>query len=941
METLITSEVAVAYTHCPRKAFLLLQTASPPPPHEYESLCRARGKSHRERYLARLRRDGHEVVGYDRDGLGAGHRYLVGVDLRAGDLSASCDVVVRIDHDPSPEGHFYCPQVVAGTYSITEDQRFALAFAGHALGLIRGRPPVNGQIITLDGVAHKVDLADDRRKIASVLNEVREIVNQDSTAPPVILNRHCPLCPFRAECRAKAEADDDLSLLDRMTPKVIRRYHKKGIFTVNQLSYLFRPRRRRRGANTSPAFKLELQALAIRTGKIYLQKPPGIVRKPVELFLDIEGIPDEQFHYLIGLLVRRGDERTEHSFWADSMEDEPRIWDELRALLDADPEAPIIHYGSYEPRAIARMGQRHGTDVATYLRRMVNLNEEIFGRVYFPVRSNGLKDIGAFLGASWAEPNASGLQSLVWRHRWEEAHDDGLKEKLRRYNREDCDALVLLYDELARLGGPTTSADPRVDFADRPKQVATEAGAKVHAKFAEILKSAHGSYEANRITVRKSGRLRVTDQGERTGGRKRRQAYRRIMPTRADRVVAVAKKRVCPEHRGRRLRPIGDPVERYQIDLRFSKKGCKRVVTRYTGTMVYCTKCYRSFVPPAIARLNRRLFGHGFMAWVVYQRVVLRLPYRVIVTVTEDLFGEQISKDSVLRLIGEMADHYRPCDERSLRRILESPFIHVDETRLNIQGSDQYVWVLTDGRHVVLRLTATRETTMIRELLSDYEGVLVSDFYAGYDGVECRQQKCLVHLIRDLNDDLWASPFNAEFEGFVLAVRDLLVPMIEAVQEGATKARRLAKFLPTVDAFYASHITSVAYKFDVTQTYQKRFERYRDSLFTFLSLDGIPWNNNTAERGLRQLAVQRKISGAFCAGPASNYLRLLGIAQTCRFQEKSFLKFLLSSGMDVDAFRPGKRLRISKPVGTPASARGADGVNRRPELDPGKAGPDG
>jgi len=44
------------------------------------------------------------------------------------------------------------------------------------------------------------------------------------------LNRHCPLCPFRADCRARAESEDDLSLLDRMTPKAIRRFHKKGIF---------------------------------------------------------------------------------------------------------------------------------------------------------------------------------------------------------------------------------------------------------------------------------------------------------------------------------------------------------------------------------------------------------------------------------------------------------------------------------------------------------------------------------------------------------------------------------------------------------------------------------------------------------------------------------------------------------------------------------------
>jgi hypothetical protein len=61
-------------------------------------------------------------------------------------------------------------------------------------------------------------------------------------------------------------------------------------------------------------------------------------------------------------------------------------------------------------------------------------------------------------------------------------------------------------------------------------------------------------------------------------------------------------------------------------------------------------------------------------------------------------------------------------------------------------------------------------------------------------------------------------------------------------------------------------------------------------------------------------------------GPVSNYLLMLGIAQTCRFQDKSFLKFLMSGGLDVDAFKSGKRLRISKPTGTPPpSGVGADG----------------
>ena len=244
----ITTEIAVAYTHCPRKAFLLLNASSPPLPHEYDCLCRDRGKSHRERYAYQLSRDGHEVANCDQEGLGSGHRYLVGVELRASDLSASCDVLVRLDHDSSPEGHSYSPQVFAGMYSVTDEHKFALSFMGYVLGMIRGNPPGHGRITTLDGVSHNVALVDRYRETSSVLADVRKLADQDATPPPVILNRHCPHCQFRAECRTKAEADDDLSLLDRMTPKAIRRYHKKGIFTVTQLSYLFRPRRRKRRA---------------------------------------------------------------------------------------------------------------------------------------------------------------------------------------------------------------------------------------------------------------------------------------------------------------------------------------------------------------------------------------------------------------------------------------------------------------------------------------------------------------------------------------------------------------------------------------------------------------------------------------------------------------------------------------------------------------------
>jgi Transposase IS66 family len=152
--------------------------------------------------------------------------------------------------------------------------------------------------------------------------------------------------------------------------------------------------------------------------------------------------------------------------------------------------------------------------------------------------------------------------------------------------------------------------------------------------------------------------------------------------------------------------------------------------------------------------------------------------------------------------------------------------VHLDETRINILGADQYVWVLTDNARVVFRLRPNRETEFLRPLFFTFKGNVVTDFYEGYDALPCTQQKCLVHLIRDLNDDLWKNPFDDELEGFVAAVRDLLVPLLEDVQRFGLKARHLRKHCSRVDRFYRDLIMGQASVRDTTARYRKRFERY-------------------------------------------------------------------------------------------------------------------
>jgi hypothetical protein len=121
-----------------------------------------------------------------------------------------------------------------------------------------------------------------------------------------------------------------------------------------------------------------------------------------------------------------------------------------------------------------------------------------------------------------------------------------------------------------------------------------------------------------------------------------------------------------------------------------------------------------------------------------------------------------------------------------------------------------------------------------------------------------------------------------------------------------------------VDRFYKEVIEGTEWKSEVVQRFVARFRRYREQLFVFLGEDSIPWNNNTGERAIRHLAIQRKISGSFHKDVVPHHLVLLGIAQTCKFQHKSFLKFLLSGEKDVDGFQPNRR-RVARRLGEGAT----------------------
>jgi predicted RecB family nuclease len=139
-------------------------------------------------------------------------------------------------------------------------------------------------------------------KTASLLAEIRSIC-LSTEPPPLILNQHCATCDFRAACRARAIDQDNLSLLGGMTAKERRRCQEKGISTVTQLSYGYRPRRRRRVSKIVTPSKNDsrLKALAIKKRQIHVVGSPSLSLGGTSVFMDVEGLADRDFYYLVGI----------------------------------------------------------------------------------------------------------------------------------------------------------------------------------------------------------------------------------------------------------------------------------------------------------------------------------------------------------------------------------------------------------------------------------------------------------------------------------------------------------------------------------------------------------------------------------------------------------------------------------------------------------------
>jgi predicted RecB family nuclease len=369
-----------------------------------------------------------------------------------------------------------------------------------------------------------VQISDHAAQLNRTLREIGSLL-PGGRDPPLVLNAHCPVCDFWSRCRGVAIERDDLSLLSGMNPKDRSKAINKGILTISQLSYGYRPRRRKRtkpdaerAARSTDATHVrpparhdnKLKALAIKKGRIHVVGAPAIKLEGVPTFIDVEGMPDRDSYYLIGLRFESDGVPVERAFWADGPKVERGMWENCLRTLKSIENAQLVHYGANETRFLRTMKKRYVLEpedvefVDRLITSSINLVACIYGSVYFPTYSNSLKEVARHLGYGWAWPHTSGAAAVLLRKTWELSACGDIKKLLLAYNMDDCRAAAVVADALTRISTGGTSAPESVDIGTLEVGFQRTFGKFDSAlpEFAKINDAAYWNYQRSKVFVR-------------------------------------------------------------------------------------------------------------------------------------------------------------------------------------------------------------------------------------------------------------------------------------------------------------------------------------------------------------------------------------------------------------------------------------------------------
>lgn len=333
------------------------------------------------------------------------------------------------------------------------------------------------------------------------------------------------------------------------------------------------------------------------------------------------------------------------------------------------------------------------------------------------------------------------------------------------------------------------------------------------------------------------------------------------------------------------------------------------VVREHQALHVRCRHCEQvsaGVFPAEVA--SRAQYGPRLRALAVYLVGQQFVPYARVRLLCAEVLGCDLSTGTLVRWMRQAAAVLEPVEQQTRSALRRAAVLHNDETGVRQAGQLAWAHVASTPRLTYYAIHPKRgqEATDAIGILPGFQGVSVHDGWTAYQRqTTCRHALCNVHHLRELT-------FLAEayHQGWAADLKHLLQQMRTATEQARQQGQRQldtaarGAFVARYDALLAAGLAAnpppargPRRRGRIAQSPARnllaRLLLGKAQVLAFLDDLAIPFDNNQAERDLRMLKVQQKVSGCFrSASGAAAFARLRGYLSTLRKQGHALLSAL-------------------------------------------------
>jgi len=279
--------------------------------------------------------------------------------------------------------------------------------------------------------------------------------------PTPSLTRDCKLCEWLNYCTESTKEHGDLSIISGIGEIIKEELSKLGICSIYDLANQDPNLLELDSATKEEVHYFVLQAQSFVDKKPIFRDSHRFKEREYELFVDVEGSPHHDFIWIIGCLVRNGEEIKFHPFVAKEPKDEERMFLDFLDFIDNLPHSfTLYHWSHTEPHYFRKLRDKYilpSNSIDHLLRNTEDIFEIFKKKIILPVHSYTLKNVANAIGFTWHDPLMDGATSILLYDQWRKKNDVHALEKAISYNSDDCKALLIVKDYVDKMIAKTNS----------------------------------------------------------------------------------------------------------------------------------------------------------------------------------------------------------------------------------------------------------------------------------------------------------------------------------------------------------------------------------------------------------------------------------------------------------------------------------------------------